>query len=421
MYFIYNLLKWDRKWQFVNESIRSRWGLVIDGPSLNFVLDKKNSNLFIELTQYCSSVLCCRVTPIQKAVVVKCVKHKLKALTMAVGDGANDVVMIKTANVGVGISGLEGTQAVMASDFSVPKFHHLERLILVHGNLCYNRLAMTILYFFYKNTIFILVIMFFQFYCGFSGQTPLDDVYLMLVNVCFTTFPPILRGIVDKDCPEEMLLRHPKLYERGRYSRVYTNYSFWVNTTDSIYQSCVIFYVSYLFYYNTSVGVYDFGRCYAIIIFVFFHLLFVYFLFLSTGLNLFTMIIITNLLQIALETKYWPWFYIWSLVLSFVSYFAIVFLLDLIYTRSIIDTIGGHNYKVLYVRFFIFTFHSKFILILFYSDYYLKCKICIQNLVRFPQFWLSFFIIPIICMIPRCTFRTLQQIFKPQFEVKESF
>lgn len=82
---IYDILNWRRKIEFVSESEKSNWGLVIDGPSLNFVLEKDNLNLFIELTQYCSSVLCCRVSPSQKAAVVKAVKSKLNHLTMAVG------------------------------------------------------------------------------------------------------------------------------------------------------------------------------------------------------------------------------------------------------------------------------------------------------------------------------------------------
>lgn len=69
------------------------------------------------------------------------------------GDGANDVSMIQRADIGVGISGKEGMQAVMASDFAIPKFKYLERLLLVHGHWCYNRLARMILYFFYKNAV----------------------------------------------------------------------------------------------------------------------------------------------------------------------------------------------------------------------------------------------------------------------------
>ena len=76
--------------------------------------------------------------------------------TLAIGDGANDVSMIQTADVGVGISGQEGMQAVMASDFAISRFKYIERLLLVHGHWNYDRLSRMVLYFFYKNAVSIL-------------------------------------------------------------------------------------------------------------------------------------------------------------------------------------------------------------------------------------------------------------------------
>ncbi len=94
-----------------------------------------------------------RATPLQKAYIVRIVKEELRQHTLAIGDGANDVSMIQTADVGVGISGMEGMQAVMASDFAVSRFKFLERLVLVHGHWNYDRLARMVLYFFYKNAV----------------------------------------------------------------------------------------------------------------------------------------------------------------------------------------------------------------------------------------------------------------------------
>lgn len=129
--------------------------LVVDGKTLTFILDLR-SNLtvpFLELTRYCSSVLCCRSTPLQKAFLVKVVKNELNMSTLAIGDGANDVSMLQMADVGVGICGQEGMQAVMASDFAIAKFKILEKLLLIHGHLNYDRLAKLIIYFFYKNAV----------------------------------------------------------------------------------------------------------------------------------------------------------------------------------------------------------------------------------------------------------------------------
>ena len=100
-----------------------------------------------------SQVFLLRATPLQKAYIVRIVKEELGQHTLAVGDGANDVSMIQTADVGVGISGMEGMQAVMASDFAISRFKFMERLLLVHGHWNYDRLARMVLYFFYKNAV----------------------------------------------------------------------------------------------------------------------------------------------------------------------------------------------------------------------------------------------------------------------------
>lgn len=123
-----------------------------------FILDARSKlqKPFLELTRLCSSVLCCRATPLQKAYIVKIVKEILHKRTLAVGDGANDVSMIQTADVGVGISGQEGMQAIMASDYALSRFKFLERFLLVHGHWCYDRLARMVLYFFYKNAVSIM-------------------------------------------------------------------------------------------------------------------------------------------------------------------------------------------------------------------------------------------------------------------------
>lgn len=92
-----------------------------------------------------------RVSPLQKALVVKLVKRNLKSLLLAIGDGANDVSMIQAAHVGVGISGVEGLQAARSADVSIAQFRFLRKLLLVHGAWSYQRISKVILYSFYKN------------------------------------------------------------------------------------------------------------------------------------------------------------------------------------------------------------------------------------------------------------------------------
>lgn len=124
--------------------------LVIDGDSLKLLLQDQFRQKFLLLCKNCKAVLCCRVSPSQKAAVVQLVKSGLDVITLSVGDGANDVAMIQEADVGVGIAGEEGRQAVMSSDYAIGQFRFLQRLILVHGRWSYRRLAETIANFFYK-------------------------------------------------------------------------------------------------------------------------------------------------------------------------------------------------------------------------------------------------------------------------------
>merc|ERR1712156_94190 len=144
--------------------------------------------------------------------IVRIVKDELGMHTLAIGDGANDVSMIQTADIGVGISGQEGMQAVMASDFAISRFKYIERLLLVHGHWNYDRLARMVLHFFYKNAAFVFVCFWFQLYCGFSASKMFDDMYLMLYNLFFTSLQPVAVGVFDRDAPADLLSSSPYLY-----------------------------------------------------------------------------------------------------------------------------------------------------------------------------------------------------------------
>jgi P-type E1-E2 ATPase len=79
-----------------------------------------------------------------------------KSVTLAIGDGANDVSMIMEAHIGIGLYGNEGMNAVQASDYALGEFRFLRKLILFHGRWSYLRNSELILYFFYKNIVFTL-------------------------------------------------------------------------------------------------------------------------------------------------------------------------------------------------------------------------------------------------------------------------
>ncbi|XP_075861002.1 phospholipid-transporting ATPase VA isoform X2 [Microcebus murinus] len=235
--------------------------LVIDGRSLAYALEKNLEDKFLFLAKQCRSVLCCRSTPLQKSMVVKLVRSKLKAMTLAIGDGANDVSMIQVADVGVGISGQEGMQAVMASDFAVPRFRYLERLLIVHGHWCYSRLANMVLYFFYKNTL--------------------------------------VTGVLDKDVPAHVLLTKPQLYRSGQNMEEYRPQTFWLNMVDAAFQSLVCFFIPYLAYYNSDVDLFTWGTP-------------------ITAIALFTF-----LLHLGIETRTWTWLNWITCGFSILLFFAV--------------------------------------------------------------------------------------------------
>ncbi|XP_017055871.1 phospholipid-transporting ATPase VA isoform X2 [Drosophila ficusphila] len=300
--------------------------LVVDGKTLTFILDPKSKLIlpFLRLAKRCASVLCCRSTPLQKAYLVKVVKEELNLRTLAIGDGANDVSMIQMADVGVGISGQEGMQAVMAADFTLPRFRYLERLLLAHGYWCYDRLSRMILYFFYKNAAFVFLIFWYQLYCGFSGSVMIDQMYLMLYNLIFTSLPPLAIGVYDKRVPEDLLLKNPYLYKNGRLSVAYRPHDFWLILLDALYQSLVIFFVALCAYAESDVGIWEFGTT-------------------ITASCLFA-----NLVHCAIEIRSWTVLHVLSIVASLVSFY----LFSIVYNSMCVNCFGVlSTYWVIFVCF----------------------------------------------------------------------
>lgn len=210
-----------------HEPPASTHALIIDGESLKLVLDESLRQKFLLLCKQCKSVLCCRVSPAQKAAVVEMVKRGLDVMTLSIGDGANDVAMIQEADVGVGIAGEEGRQAVMSSDYAIGQFRFLTRLVLVHGRWSYRRLAETIANFFYKNIVWTFALFWYQIYDNFDCQYMFDYTYILLYNLAFTSLPVILMGILDQDVDDKVSLAVPQLYRRGIERLEWTQLKFW--------------------------------------------------------------------------------------------------------------------------------------------------------------------------------------------------
>ncbi|CAA0831460.1 Phospholipid-transporting ATPase 1 [Striga hermonthica] len=227
--------------------------LIIDGTSLVYILDSELEKQLFELASRCTVVLCCRVAPLQKAGIVALIKNRTDDMTLAIGDGANDVSMIQKADVGIGISGQEGRQAVMASDFAMGQFRFLVPLLLVHGHWNYQRMSYMILYNFYRNAVFVLVLFWYVLFTGFTLTTAITDWSSVLYSVIYTSVPTIVVGILDKDLSRRTLLRYPQLYGPGQRSESYNGKLFWVTILDTLWQSAAAFFVPLLAYWESNV------------------------------------------------------------------------------------------------------------------------------------------------------------------------
>ncbi|KDR75257.1 hypothetical protein GALMADRAFT_249254 [Galerina marginata CBS 339.88] len=224
--------------------------LIIDGKSLGFALQKDLSKIFLELAIMCKAVICCRVSPLQKALVVKLVKKNQKAILLAIGDGANDVSMIQAAHVGVGISGVEGLQAARSADIAISQFRYLKKLLLVHGAWSYRRLSKLILYSFYKNIVLYMTQFWYSFFNNFSGQIAYESWTLTLYNVVFTVLPPLVIGIFDQFVSARFLDRYPQLYILGQKNEFFTRTAFWLWIANALYHSLVLYGFSIILFWG---------------------------------------------------------------------------------------------------------------------------------------------------------------------------
>ncbi|XP_020951497.1 probable phospholipid-transporting ATPase IM isoform X4 [Sus scrofa] len=236
----------------VEETVTGDYALIINGHSLAHALESDVKNDLLELACMCKTVICCRVTPLQKAQVVELVKKHRNAVTLAIGDGANDVSMIKSAHIGVGISGQEGLQAVLASDYSFAQFRYLQRLLLVHGRWSYFRMCKFLCYFFYKNFAFTLVHFWFGFFCGFSAQTVYDQWFIALFNIVYTSLPVLAMGIFDQDVSDQNSMDYPQLYKPGQQNLLFNKCKFFICVAHGIYTSLALFFIPYGAFYNAA-------------------------------------------------------------------------------------------------------------------------------------------------------------------------
>ncbi|XP_065596134.1 phospholipid-transporting ATPase ID-like [Cyrtonyx montezumae] len=348
-----------------DEQANGVYGLVINGHSLAYALE---GNLELELVRtacMCKVVICCRVTPLQKAQVVELVKKYKKAVTLAIGDGANDVSMIKTAHIGVGISGQEGMQAVLSSDFSFAQFRYLQRLLLVHGRWSYIRMCKFLKYFFYKNFAFTLVHFWYGFFSGFSAQTVYDQWFITLYNLVYTSLPVLGMSLFDQDVDDRWSLLFPQLYVPGQQNLYFNKTVFIKCMLQGIYSSLILFFIPYGAMYNTMRS--D-GKAIAD--------------YQSFALMAQTCLLIVVSVQIGLDTSYWTvvnQFFIWG---SLSVYFAITF------------TMYSDGMYLILTASFPFVGTAR-------------------NTLSQPNVWLAIFLSIALCVLPVVGFRFLKTLLRP--------
>jgi len=219
---------------------------------------------FLDLGCRADSVVCCRFSPSQKALVVGSIRNILmknptfasgddysknsSAVTLAIGDGANDVPMIQAAHVGIGITGREGLAAARASDYSFSQFRFLQPLLLIHGHYDYIRVCRFLLGTFYKCTAFYLTQFLFQIFCGWTGNSLYEQWTLSLYNVIFSSIPVVIIGVIEKDLEKETIMANPKIYQYGQHNLGLRWRTFWRWLIQGFWHSVCCVFIPFILY-----------------------------------------------------------------------------------------------------------------------------------------------------------------------------
>ncbi|KAH8287609.1 hypothetical protein KR054_010752 [Drosophila jambulina] len=332
--------------------------LLIDGKSLAVALSEVSAE-FRDVAVKCTAVLCCRLSPLQKSEVVSLIKSSNENYnTASIGDGANDVSMIQEAHVGIGIMGREGRQAARCADFAFAKFCMLKRLLLVHGHYHSVRLCLLVLYFFYKNIVFMGIMFLFQFHTLFSSSSVYDSLFLTLYNVIYTSLPILFIAITEKPYTEEKLMQTPQLYKKNTDNKQLHWPFFLMWMMFAIYHSVIIFYFAFcLFSYNNVIL--NYGQTVAFSCF--------------GTLLMWTVVVVVNL-KLWLESMYLSFWYIFTIVLS---------ILGFVITTVIYNVIN--------------------------LDYDTDIYWAYNNLLASLPVWLWLLVTSVACLVPDFTIRMLQR------------
>ena len=312
-----------------NSMENPQYGILVDEKALlTLEVDEEIQKIFLEIAKDAVAVICCRVSPLQKSQVVKMMKtFSPKSKTLAIGDGGNDVSMIMEAHIGVGIYGEEGLRAVQNSDYAIGEFRFLHDLLLFHGRTNYIRNAECIIYFFYKNFVFTFLQFVFGFYCNFTGQTIIDDWFITLFNLLFTSLPLGARALLDHDIkPEDgevIKLMLPFLYLENRERPIFTVQNFFIGLTKGVCHSLInFFWVIYMMDESIDKEGKMGGLWFC-------------------SVNLFTNILVIVTLELLIRTKYHTWInLVIILVITFLAYIIFLIIVQNLTMFNSVGTVG---------------------------------------------------------------------------------
>ncbi|XP_037298085.1 probable phospholipid-transporting ATPase IF isoform X2 [Manduca sexta] len=313
--------------RIVDEPSYKELTLIVDGTSMSQVLDTPAAATFANISLKCNAVLCCRLSPIQKAKIVKLIKSSpSRPITAAIGDGANDISMIQEAHVGFGIFGKEGHQAARSADFAFTKFSMIKKVLLVMGHWYYQRLATLIHYFFYKNLVLGNIMLIFQIHSAFSTQSIYDSMYLTCFNLVFTSLPCLVLSVTEQRWPAEMLLKNPTLYREISRNKLMSWSHFTAWCLSATYHSIIIYLFTKLTIISSVINM-D-GKTVDLW---------------SYGAALFHLLMLIVSLKLWLQARYHTFVFVISLVLSMLAYMLFNTIYSIFYFQVDGDVLGTYT------------------------------------------------------------------------------
>eukprot|EP01083_Nonionella_stella_P007882 22688_1 len=281
--------------------------LILNGDALEMCLHPLIIDSFMLLFWRVSTIICCRCNPSQKAMLVGAVKSHLNGVALAIGDGANDVSMIQSANVGIGLMGKEGTQASLAADFVIHRFSHCVRLLFVHGRYSFLRTSTVSLISLYKNMAFMLTVCYYGVYSLYTASSCFDPWLMSGFNLLFAAAFPLCVGAFEQDIDQESCIAHPRAYyafHRTTSTRLLRTFACWMWT--ACWQSATWFAIAVLVYNdNQDIWNHKTGQNGGVFVW-------------ST--QIFTANVVIICLKMMCETYHWNWTYFVSTAASIAIY-----------------------------------------------------------------------------------------------------